>query len=127
MLLPFRSVHYKNDLDTFACRVSVIKKNFTYYFLPCDKPEAGHSVCNNTTQNLLPPTSSSTTLKCAAAFIMQHLPPEVIMRPFSSVNISKTGKRSISVQYIFRITGLSSCVLTVFFFQLSCIQSTYPL
>jgi hypothetical protein len=49
------------------------------------------------------------------------------MRPFSSVNISKTGKRSISVQYIFRITGLSSCVLTVFFFQLSCIQSTYPL
>jgi hypothetical protein len=51
MLLHFTCIQYKYDLDTFACRVSVLKKNFTYYFLPCPKHEAGHSVCNNTTQN----------------------------------------------------------------------------
>lgn len=54
MLLPFTCVHHKYDLDTVAFRVCY-KKKFTYYFLPCDKPEAGHSLCSNTTQNLLLP------------------------------------------------------------------------
>lgn len=127
MLLPFTSLHHKYDLvlNTFACRVRVIKISLII-FRPLTNLKKCIQ-CAATQLRISSSTPSTTILKCASIFIMQHLPLGAVLTPFSSVQITKAGKiHFITVQYIFSITRFSPYIFVClsYFLHLTYISSS---